>query len=158
MGNIYLLGQDSETWSRPDVLDLITLDPRLESDPFSTWVSDSLLPFYHQTVGRLFRVDLPHSQILSLKSDKLQKPLAENMVSYTDKNVLRIASVFSTSIACGLPVACIVVLYYITTMLIRLIVIGVFTIVFAFGLGLVTTARQVDVFTATAAYVRPLHI
>lgn len=75
------------------------------------------------------------------------------MVYFDDEKILRIASMLSTSIAYGLPVVCIVVLYYITRMLVRLIVIGVFTVLLAFGLGLFTTARQIDVFTATTAYV-----
>lgn len=50
-----------------------------------------------------------------------------------------------------LPIASVVILYFIDSDLVRLIVIGLFTAVFSISLKLVTSARLVDVFTATAA-------
>jgi hypothetical protein len=34
MGNAYLLGQDSDIWSQPDLPDLVSLNPRISGDPF----------------------------------------------------------------------------------------------------------------------------
>ena len=56
MGNVYLLGQDSDIWENPDVLDLIALNARREDDLFSKWVADCLVEWYHQILGRYIRV------------------------------------------------------------------------------------------------------
>jgi hypothetical protein len=159
MGNVYLLGADSDIWSDPNVWDLIALDQRPANDMFSAWVSDSVLPVYHRAIGRLFKVKCcPDYIIRQLQTNEAQKPVSDNTVYYADENILRVASVFSTSVACGLMVACIIALYYIVNDVTRLIVLCVFTVVFAFGLGIFTSARQIDIFTATAAYVRFSHI
>jgi len=54
-------------------------------------------------------------------------------------------------IASLLLVGSIVVLYLVTRMDVRLMVIGLFTSFFCLGLGLLTNGRMVEVFSATAA-------
>ena len=56
MGNVYLLGQDSDTWSKPDEWDLIALQARYAGDPFTTWVHDSLVHWWHRCLGKYVRV------------------------------------------------------------------------------------------------------
>lgn len=56
MGCVYLLGRDSNTQEKPDLLDLIALRPQHSEGIFSAWVAGTFLPRYHQTVGRHFRV------------------------------------------------------------------------------------------------------
>jgi hypothetical protein len=52
-----------------------------------------------------------------------------------------------------LPIASIVILYFIKSTLVRLGVIVAFTVLFAVALMLVTQAKRVEVFAATSAYV-----
>jgi len=56
MGCIYLLGEDSVTWDKPDGEDLVALRPRQADGLFSSWVTDSVVHTYHQLLGRHFRV------------------------------------------------------------------------------------------------------
>ena len=56
MGNVYLLGQDSDIWEQPDILDLIALNARQSQDPLTTWMADDVVHWYHKVLGRLFRV------------------------------------------------------------------------------------------------------
>ena len=56
-----------------------------------------------------------------------------------------------TTMASTVPIASIVVLYLITSDKVRLVVIGLFTALFSFTLGLLTRARPIEIFSATAA-------
>lgn len=60
MGNVYLLGRDSETWSKPDSSDLIALNARHTDDPFTGWLADTMMHAYHRVVGRFLRVSVFH--------------------------------------------------------------------------------------------------
>ena len=56
MGNVYLIGRDSDIWSKPDLSDLIALHPRHLDNSLTKWLSDSMVHAYHRAVGRYFRV------------------------------------------------------------------------------------------------------
>lgn len=73
------------------------------------------------------------------------------MVRYNDSKVLRIANILSTLISSALPVASIIALNYINRMIIRLVVVVLFTMTFSLVLSLMTNARRVEVFAATTA-------
>lgn len=73
------------------------------------------------------------------------------MIRYEDSKVLRVANTLSTLISSALPITSIIALNYITRMIIRLLVIALFTMAFSLILSLVTNARRVEVFAATAA-------
>jgi hypothetical protein len=56
MGNVYLVGEDSDIWSHPDLPDLVALNARISGDPLSTWASNTVIHWYHQTIGKYFKV------------------------------------------------------------------------------------------------------
>ena len=56
MGNVYLIGRDSDIWSKPNLSDLIVLRARHSDDLFTQWLSDTFVSAYHRVVGRFFRV------------------------------------------------------------------------------------------------------
>ncbi len=70
---------------------------------------------------------------------------------YKDSKVLRVADVFSTLVSSTLPITSIIVLNYIDRMIMRLLVIALFTMVFSLILTLMANARRIEVFAATAA-------
>jgi len=72
-------------------------------------------------------------------------------VRYKDSKVLRVADVFSTLVSSTLPITSIIVLNYIDRMIMRLLVIALFTMVFSLILTLMANARRIEVFAATAA-------
>ena len=56
MGNVYLLGADSDAWENFDSVELVCLRPR-NSDSWGTWFfTDRLVRWYHHLIGHLFRV------------------------------------------------------------------------------------------------------
>lgn len=73
------------------------------------------------------------------------------MIRYADSKLLRIANLVATVLSSAIPIASIVALNYIHRMIIRLVVIALFTMTFSLILSLVTSARRIEVFAATAA-------
>lgn len=72
-------------------------------------------------------------------------------VEYEDKALLRIADIMGSIISSGLLVGSIVALYFVENVLVRLGIVAVFTQVFSLVVVLVTRARKVEMFAATAA-------
>ncbi|KAL9070527.1 MAG: hypothetical protein Q9161_004824 [Pseudevernia consocians] len=56
MGNVYLLGRDSDIWSIPDISDLIALNSRHADDPFTAWVANKAVHWWHRVAGKHLRV------------------------------------------------------------------------------------------------------
>ena len=60
------------------------------------------------------------------------------MIRYEDRKLLQVVNVFTTLISSVLPVGSIIALYYINTMIVRLVMIGVFMIIFSTVLSFMT--------------------
>ena len=73
------------------------------------------------------------------------------MIRYKHIRLLRIADVLSTITSSALPIASIIALNFIDRMIIRLVAIALFTMTFSLILTIVTNARRVEIFAATAA-------
>ena len=73
------------------------------------------------------------------------------MIRYKDTRLLRIADVLSTIVSSALPIAAIIALNFIDRMIIRLVAIALFTMTFSLILTIVTSARRIEIFAATAA-------
>ena len=56
MGNVRLVGQDSNVWSEPDKSDLIALQARHANDQLTAWVSNTVVHWWHQIIGKYLRV------------------------------------------------------------------------------------------------------
>lgn len=56
MGGVFLIGRDRNVWK--DDQDLIALQKRPQGNQFSLWLTDTLTPLYHSTLGRYHRVSL----------------------------------------------------------------------------------------------------
>ena len=74
---------------------------------------------------------------------------------YNDRKLLRIADVVSAIASSALPIGSIIALNCISRVMIQLVVVAVFTMIFALMLTLMTNARRVETFAATSAYVHP---
>ncbi|KAN0089867.1 hypothetical protein V8E51_018446 [Hyaloscypha variabilis] len=78
--------------------------------------------------------------------------LESNIFLYRDSYFHRIASIVGTLISSLIPICSIVVLYFITDMPMRLIIVGIFTAIFSIALSLMTSGTRVEIFAATAAF------
>ena len=138
----YLLGADSSVWKDPLTReDLIALNPVYDFDHLTLWLIKAFLGFFHDTVGRWY------------KSPSGTEGTDPPIVHYEDAHLQLPASLLSTFLASLLPVLSIVALYLVESMPKRLAIVAVFTSAFSVALALVTTARRVENFAATAAWV-----
>jgi uncharacterized membrane protein len=95
---------------------------------------------------------MPENAAKDLESKRLDAIATITGTTYhSQTTIIRIARVFSMTLASMLPVVSIVVLYYVHNMGRRLGIIGGFTAAFSIVLGLVTNGALVDVFAAAAA-------
>ena len=77
--------------------------------------------------------------------------LESNMFLYRDTYFYRISNILGTLISTLIPIGAIVVLYLVTDMATRLAIVSIFTALFSVTLSLITGARRVEIFAATAA-------
>jgi hypothetical protein len=56
MGAFPLLGIDKDAWDIKNESDLIAIKPRNAPDVFSKWFTEYLVPLYHHTFGKRFKV------------------------------------------------------------------------------------------------------
>ena len=56
MGNVYLLGADSDVWETFDSAELVCLWPRKSDSSFAGFFTNSLVRWYHHLIGYRFRV------------------------------------------------------------------------------------------------------
>ena len=56
MGNVYLVGQEGDIWSKPDMSDLIALGSQNADDPFTAFVKSKGVHWWYRVVGRYLRV------------------------------------------------------------------------------------------------------
>ncbi|KAB5532574.1 hypothetical protein GE09DRAFT_1227757 [Coniochaeta sp. 2T2.1] len=123
--------------------DLLTLDLSPSAvDPFTNWITNYAIDTYHNIIGR--RV---------YKKDAEKQTTLENSVVYTAKGIQRLTRSFTIMLACMIPIASTLILYYVRSNGQRLGIIAGFTAFFSATLGLATTATMQEIFSATAAYV-----
>jgi hypothetical protein len=115
--------------------DLIAIRGRPNRDPFSTFVTDKI-------VFRLFRWFEPW---FSKSAQDSGRAICD------DNKVHSFTRFFTNTIACAIPISCIVVLYYVQSMQARFGLIAAFSVVFVFCLSVFTNAKCSEVFTSMAA-------
>ncbi|PMD33863.1 hypothetical protein L207DRAFT_498390 [Hyaloscypha variabilis F] len=136
MGNFPLRGIDRKAWDPIYDHDFIAIQRRTSVDPFSRWFINIIIPKFHSLIGHRITTPLPRTEI----------------TNYKESILLKILDVLRTVLACLLPVSCIVVLYFVTSMRARLGILIGFTAIFSLCLSLVTGATRIEVFAATSAF------
>jgi hypothetical protein len=56
MGNVYLLGPDSDIWENPNHLDLFSIDPKKSDNSLSRLITIVVVDWFHRLVGWRLRV------------------------------------------------------------------------------------------------------
>lgn len=142
MGEYGLGGSDGDIYgSKADpgryAHDLASLRRRRAEDVFSIWVSETFLLRWYRCVGHRFKRPDPHT----------------GLIGYEDKQILRVTYAISSCIAATLPTASVIVLYFLGSMVARLVAVALFTCTFALAMKLFSTAKSSEMFAATAASV-----
>ncbi|KAK2607899.1 hypothetical protein N8I77_006542 [Diaporthe amygdali] len=136
MGAFPILGPDMDAWNHTE--DLVALKSRSPKDPTSSWFITTIFPLYHRLIGQ-----------------KLKNPespeLGDGIYNYKESILSSAANVFTTVVASLLPLLSITVLYIIQSNTMKLGVIVAFSACFSLALALMTNARRIEIFAATAA-------
>jgi len=94
-----------------------------------------------------------------LTDETLQNPIPDpdnpgqesNLFHYSDSHVLGAIDILGTVVASMTPLVSIIVLYFVKNPGSRLAILCAFTLAFSMSLALVTKARRIEIFAATAA-------
>ncbi|EPE26349.1 hypothetical protein GLAREA_02261 [Glarea lozoyensis ATCC 20868] len=139
MGSFPLLGIDRESWDPKNEDDLIAIRPRAAPDIFSKWLTEGIVPFYHRIIGKRFKEQLPDT-------------IGTGIYHYKESSLELRLGIMATVVASVLPICSVVVLYFIKSNNLRLGLLAVFSAIFSLALALMTNARRIEVFAATAAF------
>lgn len=138
MGNFPLLGLDKHAWEDHNKADLITTRRRDSDDLMSRWVSESIIPWFHSKIGKRFKKPVPYDRDCGISH-------------YSDSRIRIVVDIIGTVISSLFPISSIAILYFASSMVAKLGIIAGFTAFFSLCLALVTQARRIEIFAATAA-------
>ena len=74
------------------------------------------------------------------------------MRDYSETRIAAISNSISAIFSSFLPTVVILVLYFVKSMLVRIVLMIVFTAIFSLSLSIFTEGKKVEIFAATAAY------
>ena len=165
MGAIPLLGHDQKAWDPDYEADLVASGARIMQDGFSEWVHFAFMPWAHGVLGERFKVS-PSLPVLALQGEAwdqghcsntspskrpLETQAGGGIYQYRSTSIERLVRILTTVVASLLPMVSVVVLFIVSSDAVRLGMIAVFSALFSLSLVIMTTARAVEVFVATAA-------
>jgi hypothetical protein len=137
----YLLGLDSTIWEDETLAhDLVSLNPNDPDadDKLTQWILSYLVEPFHQLIGRHF-----------MKTSSVHG--SAHLMEYSDKAIFKFSSVAATVISSVFPVVGVIILFFVKNLLARIGIIAGLTAIFSFCLAIMTEARKVEIFAATAA-------
>jgi hypothetical protein len=138
MGDFPISSHDKDAWHKETEYDLIAISARKNMDSFTQWVSASLVPAFHTLLGKRYKDPLPWH-------------VTAGVAHYSDSNINRILDIMGTVFSSLFPILSIVVLYPVNYMPARIGIIAAFTAIFSLCLAVMTGARRIEIFAATAA-------
>ncbi|KAH8654990.1 hypothetical protein BGZ60DRAFT_532623 [Tricladium varicosporioides] len=138
MGDFPLIGLDSQLWETSTPPKLIAPKARKAEDPLGSAFLSKVFVWWHYCIGH-----------------RIKKHVDEESqyFEYSDSRVLRAANIFSSIISSALLVGSVIALAFVDNVFVRLGIVAAFTQLFSLTLVLVTNARNVEMFAATAAFV-----
>ncbi|KAK4198764.1 hypothetical protein QBC40DRAFT_266499 [Triangularia verruculosa] len=141
-GNYPIHGPDQFAWDDKFERDLMAIKPRVPLDRLSRWVNDTIFPWFHRFCGMKLR-----------DPESSNKDLGTGIYVYRESHLQIIIETFVTVVAALLPVLSIVVLYFLgDNNKFKFIALVIFSAIFALALAIMTKAKRIEVFAATAAF------
>jgi hypothetical protein len=139
-GNNFLRGDEADAWTTKHMHDLVVLSrSSKERDRFAQFMSDDILPFFHDRIGQ-----------------KIKRPIPESMIhdtwEYKQKIFVVLGNVICMVLSALVPSISIFVLCLLKSMVARLSVITAMSFVFSVVMTFIVQGRRVDVFAATTAF------
>lgn len=140
MGNSFLQGREASIWQDRGPKEMASLMPReIEADPFSTWLSTTLVDLWDRFWGNRRKKPIP------VDPDS-------GIVEYDNKLLNKISKGVGVTFASLVPTLSVLVLYFVKSQVTRLGLLIVFTAIFSASLATFTSARRIEIFSAVAAF------
>ncbi|KAI1645658.1 uncharacterized protein F4817DRAFT_366428 [Daldinia loculata] len=139
MGCFPIRGIDFKAWEQRSENDLVAVKPRVLSGPLSWWITNIVFPLYHRIFGVKFGI-----------ADSNE--VGDGLYTYEESLISSVINIITTVVAAVLPLSSIVVLFLVKSESTRLGILIISSACFALVLALMTNARRIEVFAATAAY------
>ncbi len=128
---------EATAWDRDCSDDLMALNKR--PDRFAAWVSNVLLPIYHARLGNRWHKSTAHINLGSI-------------YRYDDNKFAVLGDIICTILSVVIPSLSMFVLYYVRSMLVRLLLILGFSSLLSLVMGLISQGKRYEIFTATTAF------
>jgi len=146
-GGNSLHGQESSAWEEAYEKDLTSLtSPQNDADPLSRWIGTVLIPWFHEVLGYRCKREVTIHDLET--GQQVKTPIHE----YSDSHLQSAVHALSTILSSLLPTVPMFALYFISHPLLKIGAIIAFTCVFSAVLILMTKARRIDCFAASAAF------
>ncbi|KAK5055321.1 hypothetical protein LTR84_013071 [Exophiala bonariae] len=147
-----LQGVTGTLWDACNIPDLTSLtQPSDPSDPLTNLFNNHLLPLYHQLIGH--KIHAPSHYITTHDAFTDAPHRSSIIYHYSDRLVLRTLNVASTVLASMVPALSSLALYYMPSEgAARIGGVVAFTFLFSLVIVLVTPAKRIETFVATAAF------
>ena len=140
-GDNFLRGYEASIWDSENIKDFVALATRPgERDIFTDWMATTVLPVFHRYIGRW---------LVSRRSNDEETGFTE----YDDLKILAFLRLITFLLSSTIPVTSTIALYLVKGMPLRLAMVAIFTVLFCSILAIVTNARKIEIFAASAAYV-----
>ncbi|KAF1931014.1 uncharacterized protein M421DRAFT_57544 [Didymella exigua CBS 183.55] len=138
-GDMFLTGLEGQVWDEEYLSDLISISSRASTDGFQRWFQERLLPRLHHSLLDLWREPMPGAEGTG--------------ISRTNGRLLTgMSRTVNITLSSLIPSVAVLALYFIDRLPYRLLAITGFSFTFSLVLAVFTTARPIEIFTATAAF------
>jgi len=137
-GEDFLLDLEAQAWDSCHGDDYVALSPTTTGDNLAAALSTLTVPWYHKFIGTR------RQQTANARHGKVWH--------YSFRRFVFAGNVLCILLATGIPAGSIVILYVVTSMVVRLCIIAIFCFLFACTMTFVVKAKRVDVFSSTAAF------
>jgi hypothetical protein len=139
-GNNFLKGVEADAWRPEHLADLAVVShSSKDRDRFAQFMSDCILPWFHNTIGQKLRNPVPESK-------------AYDTWEYKPSAFVLLGNVICMVLSALVPSTSIFVLFFITSMIARMGIITAMSLIFAVVMTFIVQGRRVDVFAATTAF------
>ncbi|KIW13081.1 hypothetical protein PV08_08268 [Exophiala spinifera] len=146
-GRSGLHGVQATVWDAENAEDLTSITlPAENRDPLTSFLHARFLPWYHSLLGHKYKRRIYIADAYT--GVRQQIPF----YSYSDKLVLFTVTICSTVLSSMIPALCSLALYFIRREGARMGAIVGFTFLFSMVIVLVTPAKRIETFVATAAF------
>ncbi|EXJ76438.1 uncharacterized protein A1O5_00946 [Cladophialophora psammophila CBS 110553] len=146
-GDGSLCGAEAVVWDEENAGDLTSIALPSESrDPLTYFLQTRVLPWYHNAIGYRYR---PRTHVADAFTDvRQQTPI----YYYSGRPILLAVNICSTVLSSMIPALCSLALYFIQREGARMGAIVGFTFLFSVVIALITPAKKIETFVATAAF------